>query len=115
MSTNGFEPPKNVSIIKHKGDPNTATTLDGFKVERTDKFFIPEMAIFMVCAPYDNHFVYEDPSGKPDRWWAMCTCGGPAVYVGANAYKHLAEATKSGYLVVCYTHISTGKHNDGSK
>lgn len=114
MSDDKFNPPKGTSIIKHKGDPNTAITLDGYKVTRQETIFIPEMMEMMKCAPYDNHFIYEDPSHKPGRWAFMCTCGGPAVYVGASAYRSQGSPTKSGHLLVCYYHLATGKHTDGS-
>lgn len=116
MSGNGFKPPTNVSKIKHKGDPNTATTLDNFKVEREEHLYYPEPTKerFVKCAPYDNHFLYRDPSGKPGRWWAMCTCGSPAVIVGYNAYRSDSSPTRTGELVVCYQHVQTGLHADGS-
>lgn len=100
------------TIVKHMGDPNTAVTLDGYKVQRYDKLFIKDFGAFVKCAPYDNHFIYREPTGKLGRWSYMCTCGGPAVYVGADAYGHLGSP--EGMMFVCYIHTLTNKHGDGS-
>jgi hypothetical protein len=113
------------SIIHHFSSPKEAITLDGYKVERQDKLFVLSMGEFVACPGYDNHFVYEDPlalkpikdGGKP-RWVFQCTCGSPAVIVGANAYKNdsspIAGSTVAGKLLVCYHHARFHKHADGS-
>lgn len=98
------------NIIKHRGDPTHAVTLDNHKVEKTDKVFIPEMGAFVRCMDYHGeHFVYLDPECYPPhnrqgRWFAMCTCGSPAVIVGQDAYK-----TEGGFLA-CYFHAQFGRH-----
>lgn len=104
------------SIIHHRGSPNEATTLDGYKVYRQEEIFIPEWGKFVKCAPYDDHFIYEDPQSERiiGRWAHMCTCGSPAVIVGYNAYKN--DASKySGGLLVCKAHADTGHHQTGGR
>ena len=112
------------STIKHYNSPNRATTVDGDVIEREDKVWLGTFRRFVACAPYDNHFIYLDPSKKQGRWNPMCTCGSPAVVVGADVYKDLASPSKDGTvpgeLAVCYVHMLTklntgnGKHSDGS-
>jgi len=90
------------NIIKHRGDPTHAVTLSGHKVERQDKVWVPEAAQlnlpqWLTCAPYDNHFIYLEPSRKKNMWFAMCTCGAPAVIIAPG-------------VLVCYMHAGTGRH-----
>ena len=102
------------SIIHHRGSVNEATTLDGHKVTRQEEIFIPAWGIFTKCAPYDDHFVYEDPESKNKigRWVHMCTCGSPAVIVGFTGYSR--DASKgSGGMLVCKLHADTGFHQTG--
>jgi len=98
---------------------NEAETLDGYKVHRKEKIWIPKWSRFVVCAPYDNHFIYEDISGKPHRWSYMCTCGYMAGVVGSKVYAKDASPTtgkgiQPGELLVCLAHAQYGKHSDGS-
>lgn len=107
MSENGkeFNPNISFSIIKQRGDPKTATTLDGHVVHKEEKVFVPEWNRWVACADYHGeHFVYLDPSDKPGRWFAMCTCGSPAVIVGKDVYKG-----EQGMLV-CHFHAAQGYH-----
>ena len=97
------------SIIKHRGDPDKAITVDGYTVAREEKVFIREFANFVACAPYDSHFVYLDQSGIQGRWFAMCTCGSPAVIVGYDAYKRDASSNE-GAMLVCLHHAQHGYH-----
>jgi hypothetical protein len=106
------KPNVSFSIIKHFGDPGEAVTLDGHKVYRKEKILIPEYGGEVTCAPYDNHFIYEDPTGKRGRWTYMCTCGYGAVITGFEGYK--GDASYQGKMLVCLKHASTGKHADGS-
>lgn len=107
------------SIIRKMNSLNSAETLDGITVKRKEKIYIPAWERFVMCAPYDNHFIYEDISGKPNRWAHMCTCGGMAVVVGANVYKKDASPTSGpgimpGEMLICKHHADFGKHSDGS-
>jgi hypothetical protein len=85
------------NIIALRGDPTTATTLSGHKVEKKDRVIIPSpfdgQMITLKCADYHNeHFVYIDPmfekelpKGEKKRYWfAMCTCGSPAVIISPS-------------------------------
>jgi len=107
------------SIIKHHNSPNSATTLDGHSVIRKKQLWIQEYKRFVICAPYDNHFIYEDPSKKAGRWVFMCTCGSPAVIVGSSVYSEHASPTSGdgivpGEMLVCKMHMDRNKHADGS-
>jgi hypothetical protein len=110
MSGNGK--PKNeilFAVIQQRGDPYKAITLDGQTVVREEKVFIPEYQNFVACAPYSSHFVYLDPSGIEQRWFAMCTCGSPAVIVGYDAYRQDASSNE-GAMLVCLFHAQRGHH-----
>lgn len=114
-------PPIKFAIIQHRGDLMSATTADGVKVHRQENIFF-EGHGFIKCASYDNHFVFDDPMSKKikGRWTPMCSCGSPAVIVGYNAYIKDAtptnrnESSIPGELIVCYMHVMSGKHADGS-
>lgn len=109
------------AIIKHRGDLDHAETADGYKVHRRDKIWFPEHG-YVMCAKYDNHFIYDDPMGKKKigRWTPMCSCGSPSGIVGYNAYISDATPTSKkessipGELLVCLAHAQFGKHSDGS-
>ena len=114
------------AIIRKFNSLTEAVTLDGHKVHRMDQLYFPAPTNRMVaCAPYDNHFVYDDPEvniGKKYRWTPMCTCGSAAGIVGYNAYKDDASpspgdgiATVPGEMVVCLAHAQYGRHSDGSQ
>jgi len=113
MSGNGKaeEKPLSFSIVKQHGDPNEATTVDGHRVYREEKILIPELGGTVRCAPYSSHFVYLDPANKEGRWFAMCTCGAPAVIVGYDAYKQDASSNE-GALLVCLYHAKNGFHQN---
>jgi len=100
------------SVIRHRGDPKSAVTLDGYTVAKQDKVWIPEWNSWVRCADYHmEHFVYLDPTAhltnKRGRWFSMCTCGSPAVIVGEDVYG------TDGGMLVCYFHAAFGKHTTG--
>jgi len=114
------------SIIRQFNSKNTAITHGGHSVSRMEQLYFPEPTARMVaCAPYDTHFVYDDPEvakGTKFRWTPMCTCGSPAGIVGYNAYKDDASpspgdgiARMPGEMVVCLAHAQYGRHADGSQ
>ncbi len=74
--------------------------------------FIPEWGTEVMCAPYDNHFIFEVPK-RIKGVSLMCSCGSPAVTVGAKAYAHLSDHKDA--MLVCYHHTALGTHSDGSK
>lgn len=114
-------PKFNFSIIKHRGDLDHAETADGYKVHRQSKIFFKGHG-WVMCASYDNHFLYDDPMAtkKKGRWTPMCSCGAPGGIVGYNVYAHDAsptnnkESTVPGELLVCLHHAQYGRHSDGS-
>jgi hypothetical protein len=106
------------NIIRYRNSPNKAKTLQGYEVERQEKLFIDEPGwnVFVACAPYDNHFIYEDPMysmGKKGKGHSkfLCTCGAVGVVVGYSAYKQ--DASNSGAMLVCLHHASNGVHATG--
>ena len=109
------------SIIHHRGDLDNAETADGYKVHREEILYFPEHG-YVKCAPYSNHFLYDDPMAKKKRgrWTPMCSCGSPAGIVGYNAYKSDASPTTRkesivpGEMIICLAHAQTGRHSDGS-
>lgn len=116
-----MEAPKfSFAIIKHRGDLNHAETADGHRVHRQKKVWIDategSRGRYVMCAPYDEHFVFIDPMYKKmrGRWFALCSCGSPAVLIGSNTYAHDAspstEGTIMGEMLVCMIHAQTGNH-----
>ena len=114
---------KSLSVVRLVGTPWKATLHDGTEVYRSknDIIEIPfnnESAHRVKVAPYDNHFIYVVPE-KFEGWGMLCTCGGPAVLVGANVYKSDAspssgEGLISGEMVLCFYHAKDGRHADNS-
>ena len=112
-----------VKILHRAGDLKSAVTADGEVVRRQEELYAsPEYGMVKV-AGYDNQFVFIDPGyekGIVGRSKFMCSCGSLAVIVGANVYSKDASPSqagdggKSGQLLVCWMHASTGKHADGS-
>lgn len=88
--------PTSFNIIKHRGSPTSAVTASGHTVTKQEFVIIPspynpDELTTVQCADYhDEHFVYIDPmmyaeleADSPERYWfAMCTCGSPAIIVG---------------------------------
>ena len=107
------------SVIRVHNSANEAETLDGHKVYRKKWLYFDNRLVH--CTEYDNHFIYDDPSGKPYRWHQMCSCGSPSVCVGYKAYVRdgspttASESTAPGEAFVCYIHAITGRHADGSQ
>ncbi|MBC8553823.1 MAG: hypothetical protein H8D23_29790 [Candidatus Brocadiales bacterium] len=102
------------SIIRNRGSLNEAITHDGYKVKRREMVYVPEWETMVRCAPYSEHFVYLDPSGKEKRWFASCTCGSMAVITGYNAYKQ--DASKDNMpMLLCHYHATYGVHATGDK
>jgi hypothetical protein len=88
------------NIIKHRGRQDRATTLNNKQVTRQDSLFVPEWRAMVKCAPYDEHFIYENPDVRPGTSAYMCTCGSAAV---------VAPPGPKG-LFVCQMHATTGLH-----
>jgi hypothetical protein len=102
-----------MQVIRSHNTPNRVTLVDGTIIDRdpSGKIFIPEYGTFIPTAPYDNQFIFEVPQ-RIKTVSHMCSCGSPAVIVGAKAYAHLGSSQDA--LFVCYHHTSYNKHADGS-
>lgn len=103
----------NFSVIHHRGDPTSAVLAGGVTVTKQDYVFFrdPDGAWRKVkCADYHGeHFLFIDPEwekGKIGRWFAMCTCGSPAVIISpSDARGHESEIEEQ--LLVCYVYQQT--------
>lgn len=93
----------NFNIIRYKGDPKKTKTLKGRNVVREESLLVPEWAAFVKCTPYDNHFIFHDPT--PEQSAYMCTCGSVAV---------VAPPGPDG-MFVCLHHATYGNHTTGEK
>lgn len=109
------------SVIRQRGDPKTAKTLDGFTVHKEKEIycenpFNPDEEarktdfIRVKCIDYHNeHFVYLDPNLKALRWFAWCTCGSAAVIVrGSEVYDKTP-----GIFLGCFFHMTFRRHATG--
>ena len=130
-----------VNIIRQRGSPTEATLASGHTVEKQEYVYFlmpkedkrePDEWRMVKCSDYHGeHFLYLDPLyltpariADPDKsdtgrghWFAMCTCGSPAVIVGpSEAAKEDSDCPQQ--LLVCiYYHNSLlddgwGKHAD---
>lgn len=68
-----------MNIIKHAGEVKAATLPDGTIVERQEWVFVEPLGRMIACAPYDNHFVFENPDKRTGTPGFLCTCGSVAV------------------------------------
>lgn len=109
MTEKKFYPLK---VVKVLGTPISATTLDGITVYRKDRIFIPELGTSVLCAQYDEHFVYEEPTGKKGRPSFMCTCGSAAIVAGVSGYE--GQQSPSGLMLLCMLHATRGHHSNTS-
>lgn len=94
-------------IIKHAGTPKEAKLPDGTRVFRkpsirvewktADALALNEQIPVsdVLCAPYDDHFVFETPLHLKEAPSYMCTCGSAAIIV----IKLLGEHPELGKLL----------------
>jgi len=102
-----------MQIIKSYNTLKKVTLVDGTVIDnpRTDKMFVREYGTFVKVVEYGNHFIFEVPVKIKGPSW-MCSCGSPAVMVGAKAYEHLSSL--KGAMIVCQNHTMYNKHGDGA-
>ena len=95
---------KTITIIRHRGEPKKATTLNGIEVSREDMLFVFAESFnrFFPVAQYDDHFIYDNPTKLQPSF--MCTCGAPAVLVPPN------EPSSQFF---CMHHYEYGQHTTG--
>jgi hypothetical protein len=94
---------KPFEIIRHRGEAKQTRTLKGRSVKREESLLVPEWTTFIKCTPYDNHFIYHDPT--PNQSSYMCTCGAVAVVVPPGPAG----------MFVCYHHATYGNHTTGEQ
>jgi hypothetical protein len=58
------------------------------------------------AADYWEHFVYINPDTRKGSWFAMCTCGSPAVIIG-GAEAAEQETRPEMNLLACYIYTLT--------
>lgn len=89
-----------MNIIHHKGIVQKATLPDGTIVTRSDYLYVHEWGAIIMCASYDNHFIYENPDKRSKGSAYLCTCGSQAVVVPPGP----------GGLFVCLFDATYGNH-----
>ena len=99
------------NIIRHRGQPNRATTHFGLEVHRQDKLWSPEHNRLVPCAPYSDHFIFEIPAKYKNMPAFQCSCGAVAVITGMSGYEQ--DASPQGLLWVCSNHATYGVHATG--
>jgi hypothetical protein len=95
------------NIGHHAGQVNQAVTLEGIKVYREKSLWIPELGE-VLCTPDQDHFVYEEPTGKEGRPSYLCTCGSLAVVVGPETHKRFSSLKCK--MLMCHAYMLYGKH-----
>jgi hypothetical protein len=124
------------NIIKQRGSPTEAVLESGHKVKKEEFVYLKvptDMGFFKAgdwisvkCADYHGeHFVYvnplyllEGPEGA-NQWFALCTCGSPAVLINPREVALTHESDPHGNMLVCHLYTSTllqfgvGRHVTG--
>jgi hypothetical protein len=103
-----------MEIIRSYNTLKKVTLFDGTEIfnDGRNKMWIPEYGTEIACAPYGNHFIFVVPE-RIKGVGIMCSCGAPAIIVGAKAYAHLDSGKEA--LIVCQHHTTFNKHADGSQ
>lgn len=103
-----------MEIIRSHGTPDKVTLFDGtiIRNDHRDKMFVPEYGVEIRKVEYGNHFIFEVPARIKGPAW-LCSCGSPAVMVGAKAYSHLSSYEEA--MIVCQFHTTNNRHSDGSQ
>jgi len=125
----GFEG-YNFNIVRARGSPTEATLQSGHRVEKQEYVYFRNTEgqwMTVKCADYHGaHFLYLDPMYNEDpkqvdpnkeitgrgHWFAMCTCGSPAVIVGPEEAGY-EDSDAPANLLVCYIYhltLRTGGH-----
>ena len=100
------------NIIRNHNDPNNATTLNGKRVVREQRIFVPTHREWYPVLQTSMHFCFRDASA-PRGSTLFCTCGSAAGIFGYNAYqKYTSWLGRE--VIACISFIQTGVHSDGS-
>lgn len=111
------------NIISNRNSPTEAVISSGQRVKKQDFVFfklpgeIGQLKagdwVSIKCADYHNeHFIYIDPVYLKDgqegvgHWFAMCTCGSPAVIIDVHDTKE-HDVQEDRNLLVCYHYMLT--------
>lgn len=86
------------NINQRVGTPKKVVLENGTVVERPEFIFVPDWGVIIPCAPYSDHFIYENPDTSEGSSAYLCTCGNPAV---------IAPPSPAG-LFVCLFDLNTG-------
>lgn len=109
------------NTVKHRGDPKSAVLESGHTVKKQEYVYFKDehgQYVALKCADYHGaHFLYLDPVFNDDEkgkghWFAMCTCGAPAVIVGPQQ-GDMEDTGVQERLLVCYAYHLT-LHNYGA-
>lgn len=115
-----------MNLIRVAGTPEWSEFSNGLRIynPHTNKLFVRGEGWnrFVATADYDNHFLALNPKFLEmiGSNFAYCSCGSFAIVVGYNAYRDNASPSSggdgmvAGELLCCYSHITYGKHEDGS-
>jgi hypothetical protein len=102
-----------MNFIRFRNGPTKVTLIDGTVIQKSlsEWVFVPEYMAMIKRCPYDNHYLFEMPKKIKGPSY-LCSCGAAGIFVGSRAY--LGQGSPEGLMLVCQSHIETGKHNDGS-
>lgn len=84
--------------------PRQVTLNHGVVVTRQESFPVLMFGGRVLCAPYDDHFIYR--TLEPLQSTYMCTCGSPAV---------VANIGGGQLMFVCLFHMYEGVHATGGR
>jgi hypothetical protein len=84
--------------------PRQVTLSHGAVVTRRESFPVAMFGGLVLCAPYDNHFIFR--TSEPHQSTYQCTCGSPAV---------IANIGGGQLMFVCLHHMNWGIHATGER
>lgn len=104
----------NFNIIKFRGDRKEARIRlpngNEYDVERVDRMYVEHYGM-VTCAPYQEHFIFQQKDTRVIGASLLCTCGSPAVIIGPKQYARTRhQASPQGYMLCCQSEYETGKH-----
>lgn len=115
---NPYQHANKFAIIQHRGDPKKVVLDDGkYTVEFMEYVYLNPEYPRVHCINDGAHFTFLDPvkisplDVTTRRWFAMCSCGAPAVIIGTNPVDKLTSIGE--WRLVCYNALTYNKHADG--
>lgn len=113
------------SVVRNIGNPKVCYVQNPYNKETEYTVQYQEKVWFdnygmVECINDGAHFTFLDPvkisplDPLTQRWFALCSCGAPAVLVGHNPLK--SKTSEMGhYWLACYNAITYERHSDGSR